>query len=70
MDNQKDSVLSLNSIPVIEVEENELGLPVTAAFHVKCHHNTMECSRLTYMVTQKEHTSYQQTVNSWKNIKE
>ena len=28
-------MLSLNGIPVIEVEENELGLPVTAAFHVK-----------------------------------
>ena len=28
-------VLSLNGVPVIEVEENELGLPVTAAFHVK-----------------------------------
>ena len=28
-------VLSLNGIPAIEVEENELGLPVTAAFHVK-----------------------------------
>ena len=28
-------VLSLNGIPAIEVEENELGLPVMAAFHVK-----------------------------------
>ena len=28
-------MLPLNGIPVIEVEENELGLPVTAAFHVK-----------------------------------
>ena len=32
---QRTRVLSLNGIPVIEVEENELGLPVTAAFHVK-----------------------------------
>ena len=28
-------VLSLHGVPAIEVEENELGLPVTAAFHVK-----------------------------------
>ena len=28
-------VLSLNGIPAIEVEENKLGLPVMAAFHVK-----------------------------------
>ena len=32
---QKTRILSINGIPVIEVEENELGLPVTAAFHVK-----------------------------------
>ena len=32
---KRTCVLSLNGIPVIEVEENELGLPVTAAFHVK-----------------------------------
>ena len=32
---QKTRVLSLNGIPAIEVEENELGLPVTAAFHIK-----------------------------------
>ena len=32
---KRTHVLSLNRIPVIEVEENELGLPVTAAFHVK-----------------------------------
>ena len=32
---QRTRVLSLNGIPAIEVEENELGLPVTAAFHVK-----------------------------------
>ena len=32
---QRMRVLSLNGIPAIEVEENELGLPVTAAFHVK-----------------------------------
>ena len=32
---KRTRVLSLNGIPVIEVEENELGLPVTAAFHVK-----------------------------------
>ena len=28
-------VLSLNDIPMVEVEENELVLPVTASFHVK-----------------------------------
>ena len=28
-------VLSLNGIPAIEVEEDELGTPVTAAYHVK-----------------------------------
>ena len=28
-------VLSIKGIPAIEVEENELGLPVTAAYHVK-----------------------------------
>ena len=28
-------VLSLHGIPAIEVEENKLGLPVTASFHVK-----------------------------------
>ena len=32
---KRTRVLSLNGIPLIEVEENELGLPVTAAFHVK-----------------------------------
>ena len=32
---QRTRVLSLNGVPAIEVEENELGLPVTAAFHVK-----------------------------------
>ena len=32
---KRTRVLSLNGIPTIEVEENELGLPVTAAFHVK-----------------------------------
>ena len=32
---QRTRVLSLHGIPAIEVEENELGLPVTAAFHVK-----------------------------------
>ena len=32
---KRTRVLSLNGIPVIEVEENELGLPVTASFHVK-----------------------------------
>ena len=32
---KRTCVLSLNGIPTIEVEENELGLPVTAAFHVK-----------------------------------
>ena len=32
---KRTRVLSLNGIPVIEVEENELGLPMTAAFHVK-----------------------------------
>ena len=40
---KRTCVLSLNGIPVIEVEENELGLPVTAAFHVKVppRHNGM-----------------------------
>ena len=28
-------VLSLNGIPVVEVEEDELGMPVTAVYHVK-----------------------------------
>ena len=32
---RRTRVLSLNGIPAVEVEENELGLPVTAAFHVK-----------------------------------
>ena len=32
---KRTRVLSLNSIPAVEVEENELGLPVTASFHVK-----------------------------------
>ena len=32
---KRTRVLSLNGIPVIEVKENELGLPVTAVFHVK-----------------------------------
>ena len=32
---KRTRVLSLNGISVIEVEENELGLPVTASFHVK-----------------------------------
>ena len=32
---KRTQVLSLNGISVVEVEENELGLPVTASFHVK-----------------------------------
>ena len=32
---KRTRVLSLNSIPAVEVEENELGLPVTASFHIK-----------------------------------
>ena len=32
---RRTRVLSLNGISVVEVEENELGLPVTASFHVK-----------------------------------
>ena len=32
---KKTQILSLNGIPAVEVEENELGLPVTASFHVK-----------------------------------
>ena len=32
---KRTRVLSLNGIRVVEVEENELGLPVTASFHVK-----------------------------------
>ena len=32
---QRTRVLSLNGIPAIEVEEDELGTPVTAAYHVK-----------------------------------
>ena len=32
---QQTRVLSLNGIPAIEVEEDELGTPVTAAYHVK-----------------------------------
>ena len=32
---RRTRVLSLNGIPAVEVEENKLGLPVTAAFHVK-----------------------------------
>ena len=32
---KRTRVLSLNGVPIIEVEENELGLPITAAFHVK-----------------------------------
>ena len=32
---QRTRVLSLNGIPAIEVEEDELGTPVTTAYHVK-----------------------------------
>ena len=32
---RRTRVLSLNGIPVVEVEENELGFPVTASFQVK-----------------------------------
>ena len=32
---QRTRVLSLNGIPAIEVEEDQLGTPVTAAYHVK-----------------------------------
>ena len=35
MDTKHTRVLSLNGISVVEVEENELGLPVTASFHMK-----------------------------------
>ena len=64
---KRTRVLSLNGIPAIEVEENELGLPVTAAFHVKVKGTTV-CFKLTYMEIQKAPTSYQLTVNSWKRI--
>ena len=42
---RRTRVLSLNSISVVEVEENELGLPVTASFHVKvppCHNEVFQ----------------------------
>ena len=32
---KRTQVLSLNGIRAVEVEENELGLPVTASIHVK-----------------------------------
>ena len=32
---QRTRILSLNGIPAVEVEEDELGMPVTAAYHVK-----------------------------------
>ena len=32
---ERTQVLSKKGLPAIEVEETELGLPVTAAFHVK-----------------------------------
>ena len=32
---ERTRILSLNRVPAVEVEENELGLPVTASFHVK-----------------------------------
>ena len=32
---ERTRVLSIKGVPAIEVEETELGLPVTAAFHVK-----------------------------------
>ena len=32
---QHTRILSLNGIPPVEVEEDELGMPVTAAYHVK-----------------------------------
>ena len=32
---QHTRILSLNGIPAVEVEEDELGMPVTAAYHVK-----------------------------------
>ena len=35
MDTERTRILTLNRIPAVEVEENELGLPVTASFHVK-----------------------------------
>ena len=42
---KRTRVLSLNGISVVEVEENELGLPVTASFHVKvppCHNGVFQ----------------------------
>ena len=32
---ERTRVLSIKGLPAIEVEETELGLPVTATFHVK-----------------------------------
>ena len=32
---ERTRILSLNCVPAVEAEENELGLPVTASFHVK-----------------------------------
>ena len=32
---ERTRILSLNRVPAVEVEENELGLLVTASFHVK-----------------------------------
>ena len=42
---KRTQVLSLNGIRAVEVEENELGLPVTASFHIKVppRHNGVFC---------------------------
>ena len=56
---ERTRVLSIKGIPAIEVEETELGLPVTAAFHVKVpprHNGVFEVKRHgetegTYIIT-------------------
>ena len=45
---ERTRVLSIKGLPAIEVEETELGLPVTAAFHVKVppqHNGVFEVQR-------------------------
>ena len=32
---ERTRILSLNHVPAVEIDENELGLLVTASFHVK-----------------------------------
>ena len=51
----RTQVLSLNGIKAVEVEEDELGIPVTASYHRGFHQDIMQFSKSISMPKCREH---------------